>query len=108
MSAQFIGGKGLIDWMRGNTGKDGNYSVDEIGLILPSARTLRKCGPVSQPYDSLSLSNLEKVISGIPKCIIKTFPNYIYLFLSFYLITFPVLYILMLLLLLLLKLILRY
>jgi len=71
LSLQFIGGKGLVEWLRGAGGKkadeSGHYSPENLNIILPSTRTLRGYGPVPQPYGSLKEDSVQKVIEGLPK-----------------------------------------
>ena len=70
-SLMYFGGKGLVSWLRSDVGQrvddDGKYNPHNVNMILPSVRTLRKHGPVIDPYGSLAREKVDKVIIGLPK-----------------------------------------
>jgi len=70
-SLMYFGGKGTVSWLRSDVGKqvddDGNYNPDNANFILPSTRTLKKHGPVVDPYGSLARDKVNNVVIGLPK-----------------------------------------
>jgi len=61
----------MVSWLRSDVGKqvddDGKYNPENVNFILPSVRTLRKHGPVIDPYGSLVREKVNKVVIGLPK-----------------------------------------
>lgn len=59
-----------MSWLRSDVGKnvdDHKYNPHHVNMILPSPRTLRKYGPVVDPYGSLAREKVNKVVIGLPK-----------------------------------------
>jgi len=61
----------MVSWLRSDVGKQvddaGKYNPQNVNLILPSDRTLKKHGPVIDPYGSLAPEKVNKVIMGLPE-----------------------------------------
>jgi len=60
-SLAFLGGKQVIDHLRGNGDRDGEHKPENFALFLPSVRSLRKHSPIPRIYDSLHEDRINQI-----------------------------------------------